>query len=244
METKIFTPLESREPISKIVSAKIEDAILKKIYPAGSKLPSEYELCEQFGVSRTSVREALQTLAAQGLVNVIKGKGMYVNEVSSDSVSAPLHKYLKLKLSRNYVLDLVHARQMIEPEIAYHAALKHKKSDIDKLHADIEDLRNCTDSYQQLGELDMKFHIDLAIATQNSIMPLLLDPIHKLVPELKSVVYAAVSDAKEAALIWHTKILNEVISGDADKARQAMVEHLKIAENHALKMLKYSASKK
>ena len=55
----IFSPLESRESISKLISAQIENAIFEKKYLPGSKLPSENELCEQFGVSRTSVREAL-----------------------------------------------------------------------------------------------------------------------------------------------------------------------------------------
>jgi GntR family transcriptional repressor for pyruvate dehydrogenase complex len=69
-------------------------------------------------------------------------------------------------------------------------------------------------------------------------MPLLLDPIHNLIPEVKSSIYASVSDAKGSAVIWHQKIFDAVKIRNAEKARSAMEEHLKIAEEHAKKMLK------
>lgn len=94
----IFSPLESREPINKLISQQIEKAIFERKYPPGSKLPSENEMCEQFGVSRTSVREALGALEAQGIIEIIKGKGMYVNKLSSETVTNPLQKYLKFWL--------------------------------------------------------------------------------------------------------------------------------------------------
>ena len=73
-------------------------------------------------------------------------------------------------------------------------------------------------------------------------MPLLLDPIHKLIPEVKSTVYETVDDAKDSALIWHQKILDAVIEGNAQAAKSAMEEHLKIAEEHAERMLKAQKS--
>jgi len=233
----IFSPLETRESISKLISDQIEKAIFEKKYTPGSKLPSENELCEQFGVSRTSVRDALGTLEAQGVIEIIKGKGMFVNKISSDTVTNPMQKYLKLRTDRNYVMDLVHARQIIEPAISYYAAINHNDEDIDRLTNDIERLRDCSGGYLELANLDTLFHLDLARASRNRVMPLLLDPIHKLIPEVKSTIYATVKDAKGSAVIWHQKILDAVISGDAAQARTAMDEHLKIAEEHAEKML-------
>ena len=68
-------------------------------------------------------------------------------------------------------------------------------------------------------------------------MPLLLEPIHRLNPDFKSFVYATVGEAKEMAVIWHKKIIDAVIDRDAEKARETMQEHLKIAEKHAEMML-------
>ena len=233
----IFSPLESRESISKLISAQIENAIFEKKYLPGSKLPSENELCEQFGVSRTSVREALGALEAQGIIEIVKGKGMYVNKISTDTVTTPMRKYLKLRADRNYVMDLVHARQIIEPAISYYAALNHNDADIERLKEDIIKLKECSGGYLELANLDTMFHLNLARASRNRIMPLLLDPIHELIPEVKSTVYATVTDAKESAVIWHQRILDAVISRNADQAKSAMEEHLKIAEEHAEKML-------
>ncbi len=232
-----FSPLESRESISKLISDQIEKAIFENKYPPGSKLPSENELCEQFGVSRTSVRDALGTLEAQGMIEIIKGKGMFVNKISSETVTNPMQKYLKFRADRNYVMDLVHARQIIEPAISYYAALNHNDEDIERLKIDIQRLKDSSGDYLELANLDTLFHLDLARASRNRIMPLLLDPIHKLIPEVKSSVYATVKDAKASAVIWHQKILDAVVSGDAQRARTAMEEHLKIAEEHAEKML-------
>ena len=69
-------------------------------------------------------------------------------------------------------------------------------------------------------------------------MPLLIEPIHKLIPEIKSSVYATVKEAKESAVIWHQRIFDSIVNGDSDAAREAMVQHLKFAEEHAERMLK------
>jgi len=232
----MFLPLENREPISAIIALQIEEAILTRKYLPGSKLPSEFELCNQFNVSRTSVREALRTLHAQGLIKIIKGKGIYVNDANSESVTDPLTKYLKLKLDRNYILDLVHARQIIEPGIAYFASKNRSKEDLKLLYSFLDDLDKCNVNFIDLAKLDMTFHLNLAKASKNSVIPLILDPIHRLIPELSSV-YATVSNAKEIAQKWHRKILRAIADKSGEKARRAMVQHLKIAEEHAEKML-------
>lgn len=231
----MFKQIETRVPISKIISAQIEEAILTKQFEPGSKIPSELELCEQFGASRTSVREALQILSAHNLITIIKGKGIFVNKISSESVISPLKKYLKLKLDRNYVLDLVHARQILEPAIASYAAMNRTEEDLVKLQSDLKLLEEYKGDYSELAVLDMKFHMHLAQASKNVVIPLLLNPIHSMLPEIKSTIYASVTDAKESAVIWHRKIYNEIEKGDPEAAHRAMLEHLKIAEEHAKK---------
>jgi len=233
---KVFSPVENREPISRILVRQIEKAILTREFLSGSQLPTENELGKLFGVSRTSVREALKALDAQGFITVIKGKGVFVNDVKSDSVTFPLEKYLKFKLDRNYVLDLVHARQIIEPGIAFYASMYRTEEDISILENDIKNLDDSNGNYTELARLDMTFHLHLAKASQNSVIPLILDPIHRLIPEVSSV-YATVKNAKEIAQEWHRKILKAVVDKDCEEARKSMTEHLKIAELHAEKML-------
>ena len=86
--------------------------------------------------------------------------------------------------------------------------------------------------YEELSRLDMLFHLDIAKASENSIIPLILEPIQRLAPRIKSSVYATVADAKKSALEWHKKILDAILNSDSAGAREAMMRHLKIAEQH------------
>jgi GntR family transcriptional repressor for pyruvate dehydrogenase complex len=235
---KKFDPIGNRELLSKTVASTIEDAIRVKELVPGTRLPSELELCQQFDVSRTAIREALRTLEAKGLITIEKGRGIFVKLASADDVTDPMHLYLELTSERSYVLEIIHARQIIEPAIASFAAIHHTEEDIEKLKLDIKELEESGDDFKALAKLDMNFHIDIAKASQNPLMPLLLNPIHRLMPDIKSSVYATVEKAKDSALIWHRKILDQIIKRDAEGAKNAMIEHLKIAEEHVETMLK------
>jgi GntR family transcriptional repressor for pyruvate dehydrogenase complex len=236
--TSPFIPVPSRGSLSKAVEAQIESAIRAKTFVPGARLPSEVELCQQFQVSRTAVREALRMLSARGLVSVVKGKGIFVSQVSAETVTDPISLYLHLQYERDSSLDVIHARQIIEPPIAASAALYHTKEDADRLVKDYEDLVKNQGGYIELSHLDMRFHLDIAKASENTLIPLILEPIHRLMPQIKSSVYENVKDAKESAVKWHKKILDAILRRDAEGARVAMIKHLEIAEQHVEQTLK------
>jgi GntR family transcriptional repressor for pyruvate dehydrogenase complex len=238
MRFAIFKPIGNKALLSKTVESEIELAIRSKKLLAGEKLPSEYEMCSQFRVSRTVIREALRMLCARGLIVIIKGKGIFVANFSGESVTNPLRLYLQLNIEENYVLDIVHARQIIEPPIAASAALHHTEGDALKLQKDLESLKQCKGNFEELARLDMEFHLDIAKASKNQIIPLILEPIHKLLPQIKSSVYATVQDAKDSAVVWHQKILDAILERNPEEARAAMIRHLQFAEEHAQQMLK------
>ena len=77
----IFHNLGNKQTLSQKIERTIENAIRDKKLPVGSKLPTEFEMCKSFGVSRTALREALRRLSARGLINIQKGSGMYVSEI-------------------------------------------------------------------------------------------------------------------------------------------------------------------
>jgi len=230
--TSQFVPVPTRGPLSKVVESQIEAAIRSKTLLPGAKLPSELELCQQFQVSRTALREALRMLSARGLVSVIKGKGIFVQSVSAETVTDPISLYLQMQYGQDSSLDVIHARQIIEPPIAASAALYHTKEDADRLVKDHEELVKSQGDYAELSHLDMKFHLDIAKASENTLIPLILEPIHRLMPQIKSSVYENVRDARESAIKWHKKILDAVLRRDAEAARLAMIKHLEIAEQH------------
>lgn len=232
----MFTQLENRQSISQLISDQIEGAILEKKYLPGSKLPSENELAEMFGVSRTSVREALTICATHGFVKIEKGKGVFVLNFSSENVTNSFLKFFEHRLEDDWPLDLVRARKMIEPGIAYYAALNRDDKNLGKMFETIEGMeKNIEKNAAKHSQYDLDFHLQLAFATKNKFSPLILKPLQQLIPRIKSDVLQSVDDAIPSAIEWHTKIYNAVKSGEADLARTMMVEHLKIAELHIRK---------
>jgi GntR family transcriptional repressor for pyruvate dehydrogenase complex len=184
------------------------------------------------------IREAVRMLSAKGLLSIAKGKGIFVRFCDAGTVADPLHLYLQMQVDRDCALDVVRARQIIEPSIAAEAALKRTDADLEKLDTDILELRDSREGFTKLASLDMAFHLDIARSSHNTLLPLLLDPIHRLMPDIKSSVYKTVDDARDSALVWHRKILENILKRDAEGARTAMIGHLKIAEEHTLRMLR------
>jgi len=238
----LFSPLADRTLLSKSVEDIIGQAIQDKKLKAGTKLPSELKLCEQFGVSRTVIREALRVLHSRGLISISKGKGMFVREFSGESASGPLQFFLRMNFERSHVMDIVHARQILEPAVAELASVHRTEDDVERLSDDIQLLKECRSDAVELSTIDTRFHINISKASGNSLMPLLLEPIHRLIPDIKSSVYATVEDAKQAAVQWHQEIFERIVVQDGPGARAAMMQHLKIAEEHAERMLEASKS--
>ena len=233
----MFKPVGSRILLSKSVEEQIEQAIQQRKLAPGQKLPTELQLCSSFGVSRTVMREALRMLSARGLITIQKGKGMFVKDFSSSSVTDPMRLFLKLNYNRDQALDVIHARQTIEPSITAMAARNRKPEDVAKLKTNLKALSEKQSDFEVLAGLDMEFHMLLARASGNPIIPLVMEPIHRLMPQIKSSVYATVDDARQSAVKYHGMIIESVERQDAEAGRHWMEEHLKKAEEHALRVL-------
>jgi GntR family transcriptional repressor for pyruvate dehydrogenase complex len=234
----MFTPVGNKESLSKKVAQEIESAINSQRIKVNDKLPTEFELCEQFGVSRTALREALQMLSAKGLISIEKGRGIFVKKISSDSVTGPMHSYLKTRMGASYVLEIIEARRIIEPEIARSAALNRTNEDIEQMRKEINSMQTFEGPAEELARFDMNFHLAIANATQNRLLPLMLKPVFRLMPEIKSMIISDVPEARDSAIIWHSKILDAIIVNDPVTAYEEMRQHLAIALEHAKAMLK------
>ncbi|HOI28704.1 MAG TPA: FadR/GntR family transcriptional regulator [Melioribacteraceae bacterium] len=234
----MFTPVGNKELLSKKVALEIESAINSQKLKVNEKLPTEFELCEQFGVSRTALREALQMLSAKGLISIEKGRGIFVRKITSESVTDPMHSYLKTRIGASYVLEIIEARRIIEPEIARSAALNRTEQDIEQMQFEIDQMATFEGPAEELAKFDMNFHLAIAKSTQNRLLPLMLKPVFRLMPEIKSMIISDVPEARNSAIIWHTKILKAIIESDADTAYEEMKQHLVLALEHAEAMLK------
>jgi len=233
----MFKSLGNKESLSIKIANEIESAISSKKLKVGERLPSEFELCDQFGVSRTSVREALRMLSAKGLLSIEKGKGVFIKKVTLESVTDPLQKFLDLSIGDSSVLEVVESRKSIEPGITRLAALKRTEEDIEFIRAAIKEMSTYQGDPAGLAKLDMNFHMAIAKATHNHLLPLVLKPIFKLMPVIKSKIIKDVPNSRDDANKWHLKILDAIVEKNGDKAFATMQKHLDIAHEHAQKMI-------
>ncbi|MCY4673487.1 MAG: FadR/GntR family transcriptional regulator [Bacteroidetes bacterium] len=232
-----FASVGRPQLLSHSVVEAIENSIREKKLMPGMRLSSELDLCSQFGVSRTVLREALRMLSGRGLIRIEKGRGIFVSKLSADTVSTPLEMYLQQHGGDLRFIDIIKARQLIEPPIAAEAALHYTPDDAKQLQEDFDAMQVWNGRNEGLANLDLAFHQHIAIASGNSIMPLLIAPIHALMPQIKSSVHKAVEDAKSSAIEWHGRILESILMRDAEAARTNMEHHLRESENHISQML-------
>ncbi len=238
---KHFKPVGKTQLLSHAVGRAIEDSIRGGQLLPGMRMPPEFQLCEQFGVSRTVLREALRMLSGRGLLRIEKGRGIFVSELTTETVTIPMELYLHQKFGSLNWLNVIRARQIIEPPIAAEAALHRTSEDIDRLEQDFRELKDCESGSGDLTALDMAFHLHIAEASGNPILPLLIQPIHALMPRIKASVHQVVIDAKESAIEWHGKILQAIAAGTADEARLCMARHLDVSEDHVRQVMEVEA---
>lgn len=208
------------------VAKQIERLVLTKLQP-GDKLPSERELAEMLGVSRSSIRDAIRSLELVGLVEPRQGAGTVVREISTDVLVTPLSSILAHK--RQLVGELLEFRKMLEPALAARAAAHataEKLVEMDKiLQRQAEKL--------SLGELaieeDSEFHYSIAMASGNSVVLRVLDILMDLLRETRARSLQR-KGRPEKSIAGHRKILSAIKRRDAGAAETAMRQHLKDIE--------------
>lgn len=230
-----FDPIQTGRLYEQIVR-QIENQIVSGELRAGDKLPTEHELAEQFGVSRTSVREAMKALVQKGLVDVKPGRGSFVINGTSQVVKRSLG--LMVRFDQDGGLpQLVEVREILEPEIAARAALRATEQTISALQKEVEVMDANMDDPETYIAADHRFHRALAEGTQNALILALADSIVELLQEQRMRIYH-VEGGPERGQYHHKRILEAVAARDPADARAAMQAHLRqIREDSAASAL-------
>lgn len=222
-------PVFDRVPRAPTLVDKVSESILATIISQGLKpgdtLPSERELGEQFGVSRTVVREAVRSLAGRGVIEVISGRGLAIASVGSSSVSDSMSLYMRLNGELDYAL--VHeVRAMIEIEVAGHAAERANSEELAELESVCSEMESLDDKdVEALSRADVRFHRSLAKLTRNPLHLVMLDSIGDVMLEVRRATLSRGASVGGASAD-HRRIVERVGAGDAEGARKAMSEHL------------------
>ena len=168
--------MDSDEPkrLYQHVAAELKKQIAAGRYAIGDKLPAERYIAEDMNVSRTVVREGIIMLEVEGLVEVRKGSGIHVisQQIKTPADAGHDNEFMTLSAGP---FEMLQARQLLESNIAEFAASQVTKSDIVQLMAIQEQARQ-EDRYRD-SEWDKRFHIQVAQATQNSVLVTLVEKL-------------------------------------------------------------------
>lgn len=214
----------SRVTLSEQVAFQLAEMISDSHWGVGERLPPESTLCKRLNVGRSTLREALKSLAFIGLVRMRAGDGTYVSETTPGLLDRILARGL-LKSEKD-LADVCETRMVLECELAALAAERRTDADLDQLkRVTLESLESLRKNGKPFIQLDVEFHFVLAACSHNKILPRLLSDIRGLLREWISKSQE-LSGLRENAQIQHEHILQCVSDRNPDAARRAMQAHL------------------
>jgi len=211
-----------RNKVYEEVARRLEQLIVERMKP-GDMLPPEREMAENFGVSRSSIRDAIRRLELLGMVEPRQGAGTVVRESSTQALINPLTTVLVQK--RKLVVELLDVRNMLEPPLAARAASHASATDV----AEMEDILRRQDEKLRRGEgaieEDNEFHYTIAMASGNSVVLKILDVLMDLLRETRERSLQ-VEGRPQKSIAGHRRILAAIKRHDAMGAELAMRRHI------------------
>ena len=212
-----------KESTLEVIVQQIKGQIKKGILKPGEKLPSERKLSDLLGVSRASVREAIQALAFSGYLEVIQGKGTYILEIATkyDEIVNFFSGF------SNYSLDyLMEARIMLEGEFARLAALNAKQEEVEVMEKIFNEICNSKD-INTFFVKDLEFHLTIAKATHNPFMYGLMKIIGEMLYKETQRIIGRSRYTKENTIENTRNLVQAIKQRDAEKAKELMGEHIR-----------------
>ncbi|KAF1023711.1 MAG: HTH-type transcriptional regulator LutR [Paracidovorax wautersii] len=158
--------MSRRETLTERTTRIVAEHIASGRYPRGERLPSEQAMIEEFGVSRTVVREAIANLRASGRVSTVPGVGVFVVEQAAPLADAFAIRPESLTAAKS-LLNVLELRIAVESEAVALAALRRTPRQIDEMRQAIADMLHAIDHQQEPFEADLRFHRTIAEATDN-----------------------------------------------------------------------------
>jgi len=220
-----FQPITQKKISTKIaeqIKSLINDGELKP----GDALPPERELVKVFNVSRASLREALNTLAGMGFLEMSQKHRTIVKSLTSGRITDPLHRLLKEDIQT--VFELIEVRKAIESWSAYHAARRATADDITSLEKSLESMRIKIEQGISVIEDDANFHVAISEATHNKIQTHLMFSIYDILKESLGKYYESINIRQ--VYEQHCKMVEAIKKGDSAQASRRMHEHLEYVE--------------
>ncbi|MFM9434769.1 GntR family transcriptional regulator, transcriptional repressor for pyruvate dehydrogenase complex [Janthinobacterium sp. CG_23.3] len=212
------------------VMRKLESALLDGSLPAGARLPAERALAQRYGVSRNTVREATQRLAARGLVRSRRGAGVFVTDQLRTGIASPWSQLVADHPALRD--DILEFRRVLEGATAYFAAQRADPDDRARIAALMAELERARGADDKSGEAaaDAKLHEAIALASHNTMFLHLHTSVIGMLREHITIngtgLREADADTSAHLLSQHRTVCEAICGQRPEEARTAMQSHI------------------
>jgi GntR family transcriptional repressor for pyruvate dehydrogenase complex len=214
----------ARPPLHKEVADILTKRIAAGELPKNSYLPPERELCKNFGVSRTVIREAIKLLESHGMVQVKRGDGTVVTDAQEKHISSSLKGLIERK---GHLLEqLMEIRSILEVAVVGLAAERRTTADIAAMKRSLQLMKDNPGESVGYVDADVQFHYNIARAAHNPLVMVLIEPVSDLLRSSREKSFSGVNRVTLRTK-QHEGILRMIEERNAEGARFAMASHLR-----------------
>jgi GntR family transcriptional repressor for pyruvate dehydrogenase complex len=222
---------------SRIKASKLSDEVYNqlvllisrgKLIP-GDKIPSERDLAVDLGISRQSIREALNRAEVMGLIEVRQGEGSFILSSVNKSLKPPLAIIIEKEAER--IFDFLEIRKLIEGWCAEKAAIEATIEDLENMEEILTQMKKVASKDKQWEELDLKFHLSFAKAAHNVIAIHMMETLKtNFTPFFKFAKSMPRSEKVDVLWQHHYEIFTAIKQRNPKKAQKKVIDHLNFIE--------------
>lgn len=228
--------MAQKKGIAEETARVLRERILSGTYEPGTRLPPERELAPELGTNRATLREALRTLGAQGLVHARQGSGIEVLDYSNCTDLALLPEIMRHQdraNQRTMLSDLLHFRRLVAGEVVSLAAERRTEEVVGRLRLLLARQRgNQGDLFATL-RTDIEIYETLVVASHSLVNRLAFNALTGVIAQLLEQ-FPELIHVQDDYLAAMTKIIRAVDQGHAEEARTTLLELLRRSDLHIL----------
>lgn len=204
------------------IADKLREMIIQEEMKTGMKLPAEAELMARFGVSRSTVREAVKILQTENIVDIRQGQGTFLCAMPGLKQD-PLG--LRFANQQELIAHLLEMRLLIEPGVAALAAQRRQEDDLAQMKVLLDKMDNAYLHGEDYTPYDAEFHSIIARAARNGVVERLLPTIHESI-QAGYHHTRRVEGSYQRASQCHQELYRAIMDHDVDRARLAAQRHM------------------
>lgn len=223
-------PEPRRQTAVERVVQELADRVRAGAIRPGEKLSGEASLADEFSVSRPIVREALGQLRERGYIVTVNGSGSYVRKPAADNAADALKDQMRFAGGGSFdAHQLYEVRAAIEAVAVRNACLRATESQIEQLGLLLQEMERAKDDPVAFAAADIAFHIQIARASDNPLLVLVLTPLVETIITGMLESHSRVGAAADG-IRMHTEILSCVRQRNPEAAAVVMAKHLRESE--------------